>query len=88
MNEMFGAAQEALGELARTTDGLDMGKPPGATPIPWRDQAVQFIDDLPDLLKKGPRYQQINKTYGEGAADQYMQEMMADIWSRQRRKPL
>lgn len=89
MDEMYQAAQEALGEIARVSADVDMGMPPGAQPLPWKAQAVQFIDDLPDLMRQGPRYRQINATYGDGAADDYMMTMLRDIWKpRQRRRPM
>lgn len=86
--EMYAAAEDALREVAQTTGGLDMGPSPGSEPVPWKDQVVQFIDDVPDLLRKGPRYQVIDQTYGAGAADEYLATMMKDIWRpRQRRRP-
>lgn len=87
--EMFDAASAALRDIARMTDSVDMGLLPGAEPLSWKEQAVQFIDDLPDLLSKGPRYRVIEQTYGQGQADRYLEEMGREIWRpRRRRAPL
>jgi len=86
-NPLFDAAQEALRSV---TDGaVEIGPPPGAEPLPWKDQAAQFIADLPDLLVGGPRAQEIERLHGQGSVQAYIEQMTQQIAKgRQRRRHL
>lgn len=87
--DMFEAAKQALRDTKGLVDGLDMGLPPGAKPVPWKDQVAQFVADAPDLMAHGQRWQEIEVQHGPGAAQRYYETMMAGIFKpRERRRPL
>jgi hypothetical protein len=86
-NPMFDAAQEALGDVLKNVESF--GPPPGAQPIPLKDQLAQFVADAPDVFAKGPRYQEIESKHGTGAAEEYKQAMLTALFGgRQRRRPM
>lgn len=88
-NFLMDAAKQALDSVKAGTMDVPIGPPPGVEPVPWKDQAAQFLGDLPDLLTHGPRYQELAKRYGEGEVQKYMQTMHQSILrGRQRRRPM
>lgn len=88
-NFLMDAATQALRAVKAGTMDVSMGPPPGVEAVPWKDQAAQFLSDLPDLMAHGPRYQDLAKRYGEPEVQKYMQTMHQQILKgRQRRRPL
>ena len=68
---------------------LPLPKPPGVQPLPWKEQAAQFIELAPDLILGGPGRDRIAQQYGPDAPEQYVTSMLQQIAKRrQRRRPM
>lgn len=88
-NPLEDGVRDALAAAKDHGENIALGPPPGAKPLPWKDQVVQFLDVLPDLLTNGPEAQQIDAREGQGAAQKYLRTMLAQIARpRERRRPM
>ena len=83
------AMRMALSDVKHEMETMSMGRPPGAKPMPWKEQCAAFLAVLPDLMMGGPQAQAIDAEQGAGAAQEYLTTMLQQIaQGRQRRRPM